>query len=370
MGKMIRKSDRKLKPYEIYELLGLTVIERICEQEGNIKSLSIEHDKKLASLTETDNGPLERQVDIWWEFEQDGKKKCAIIQAKNWKDRVELQHIDTFVSVLQDLPEKPIGIMITCKGFESGPLFVAKKHGIELFILRGEKARLPFCSDEFPEGIIPSMSVDVNQQVIDVIGVSLSVEHSKDEKEESVQKELTRDPNETILVAADGKRATTLSNFAKALCPKEITSGEHEIKQEFKGADCWFVIRENSELRPLKIHALEAKYQVSQTVAEVVESKPGYMKVKLRYAENKSSKEGKVEVAPSFRIKSVVTNTFQPIGDENTFGVSALYMDDSGKIRSFEDNLTVRVEMDLSELQNRSSKKEAQEKKSQDGLQN
>jgi len=119
-----------------YEILVKQIFGQILCMDG-LKNLRVEHNVKLDAITRGKNGQaLKRQIDVYWEFEAGGVVHKAVVQAKDLTRRITLGMVDTFKSVLDDLPGQPRGIMVTNVGFQSGAQEYAEARGIALYLLR------------------------------------------------------------------------------------------------------------------------------------------------------------------------------------------------------------------------------------------
>lgn len=154
-----RASKKKLRnnPGKEYEVLLEQVVKGLNALEGaGLKNVRIERNVYLEEKTPDDKGqPMTRQIDLVWEFELAGMKYQTVFQAKNLKDKVERHHIDTFKTVLQDIPGNPKGVIVTKVGFDSGVLNYARHNGIGLYLLRAAEAA------DFAGGNIPSLDLQL-----------------------------------------------------------------------------------------------------------------------------------------------------------------------------------------------------------------
>ena len=143
---------------KLYEQLVEQVIIGLLKLEGDgFKNLRVVRDEKLDAITRGEDGkPLKRQIDVYWEFDVGGLVYRTIIQAKDLNRKIMLGMVDTFKTVLSDLPGQPRGIIITKKGAQAGALKFAKAHGIGSYHLREA------VEQDFAGGVIPTLDYYVS----------------------------------------------------------------------------------------------------------------------------------------------------------------------------------------------------------------
>ena len=94
------------------------------------KNIDVERNKKLI-----DNCGLEREFDIYWEYELFGIQYKTVIECKDYSHKVTIEKIDALIGKLKDLPNiKPI--YATILGYQRGAKTKAIKSGVELLIVR------------------------------------------------------------------------------------------------------------------------------------------------------------------------------------------------------------------------------------------
>lgn len=100
------------------------------EQFFQQHNIIIERNKKLV-----DSAGIEREFDLYWEYELAGVTYKTIIECKDYASRVSIEKIDALIGKLHDLPDiKPI--FATKTGYQSGAETKAKQNKIELLIVR------------------------------------------------------------------------------------------------------------------------------------------------------------------------------------------------------------------------------------------
>ena len=112
-----------------YERFTQAVYQMLAYSTG-VKAGSVKHNKKLDGIS-----GQKHQIDVYWEYEKDGKTHRVAIECKNYSRRISLEKVCAFKGVIDDL-DGVAGIMVTKVGYQKGAKVYAKKHGIALKELR------------------------------------------------------------------------------------------------------------------------------------------------------------------------------------------------------------------------------------------
>lgn len=94
------------------------------------KNIRIEVNKKII-----DNCGIERQFDIYWEYELGGLTYKTVIECKDYDSNVSVEKIDALIGKTQDIPDLK-AVFATRKGYQSGAKIKAEKNKIDLLIVR------------------------------------------------------------------------------------------------------------------------------------------------------------------------------------------------------------------------------------------
>lgn len=94
------------------------------------KNIQIEVDKKI-----TDNCGIERQFDIYWEYELGGITYKTVIECKDYNSNVSVEKIDALIGKIRDIPDLK-AVFATKKGYQSGAKIKADQNKIDLLIVR------------------------------------------------------------------------------------------------------------------------------------------------------------------------------------------------------------------------------------------
>ncbi len=94
------------------------------------KNITVEVDKKIV-----DNCGIERQFDIYWEYELGGLTYKTVIECKDYNSNVSVEKIDALIGKIRDIPDLK-AVFATKKGYQSGARTKAEQNKIDLLIVR------------------------------------------------------------------------------------------------------------------------------------------------------------------------------------------------------------------------------------------
>ena len=112
-----------------YEKFTREVCERLAFNKGLLSS-SVQHNVKLKGKS-----GLEHQVDVYWEYEKEGKVHRVAIECKNYNQKISIARVRDFFGVLYDVGNIK-GIMACKKGYQKGAKKFADYYHITLEELR------------------------------------------------------------------------------------------------------------------------------------------------------------------------------------------------------------------------------------------
>jgi hypothetical protein len=95
------------------------------------------------------------QIDLVVDIPSEVLPFKALVQCKDWGNRVKREQVMAFHSVLNDVAGQPRGIFVTRSGFQAGAVEYGRHHGIELYELRAPK-------DEDWEGLVRSVELTMS----------------------------------------------------------------------------------------------------------------------------------------------------------------------------------------------------------------
>lgn len=100
------------------------------EMISSLDNVEIELNKKIV-----DRSGIEREFDIYWEFELGGNKYKTVIECKDYASPISIEKIDAFLGKTSDIPGLKL-IYATKTGYQSGAKIKAESHNIELLVIR------------------------------------------------------------------------------------------------------------------------------------------------------------------------------------------------------------------------------------------
>lgn len=112
-----------------YELFTREVYEQLAEAT-KLSASKVRHNEKLEGVS-----GQKHQIDVYWEYENDGKSQRVAIECKNYKRRISKEKVCAFKGVLDDL-DGVNGIMVSKVGFQKGAKLYAQQYNISLKELR------------------------------------------------------------------------------------------------------------------------------------------------------------------------------------------------------------------------------------------
>lgn len=117
------------KDYELF-VANLQQALLNAEQVTTQKNISIEVNKKLL-----DSCGIEREFDIYWEYELAGFVYKTVIECKDYSSKVSVEKIDALIGKVKDLPDLK-AVFATKMGYQSGAKAKAEQNKIDLLIVR------------------------------------------------------------------------------------------------------------------------------------------------------------------------------------------------------------------------------------------
>ena len=124
--------DTDINTGKEYELFVARLQQAILSSENIAahENIVVETDKKLM-----DNCGVERQFDIFWEYQLGGFTYKTVIECKDYDSNVSVDKIDALIGKVQDLPDLR-AVFATKKGYQSGAKAKAEHNKIDLLIVR------------------------------------------------------------------------------------------------------------------------------------------------------------------------------------------------------------------------------------------
>jgi hypothetical protein len=94
------------------------------------ENIKVERDKKIV-----DDCGVERQFDIYWEYDLGGFTYKTVIECKDYSSNISIEKIDALIGKTRDIPGLK-AVFATKKGYQSGAKAKAEKNKIDLLIVR------------------------------------------------------------------------------------------------------------------------------------------------------------------------------------------------------------------------------------------
>lgn len=115
-----------------YELFVANLQQALLNAENitTQKNIKVEVDKKII-----DSCGIERQFDIYWEYELGGFTYKTVIECKDYASNVSVEKIDSLIGKIHDIPDLR-AVFATKKGYQSGAKKKAVQNKIDLLIVR------------------------------------------------------------------------------------------------------------------------------------------------------------------------------------------------------------------------------------------
>lgn len=220
------------KNYEIFvQNLQQALIN--AEEFMSQNNIEIERNKKI-----TDNCGIDREFDLYWEYEVAGLTYKTVIECKDYASTISVEKIDALIGKTKDIPDL-IPVFATKTGYQSGAKTKAKHNKIELLIVREQKDE----DWEDKEGNPLIKQININIQISQPNRInSIKVEVDKDwvEKNPHINLEkyiVTPEMQDKVFVEDIDKQMTySFLELSDKLKLDSINSGEHLHEEIFLDA--------------------------------------------------------------------------------------------------------------------------------------
>ena len=115
-----------------YELFVASLQQALLNTENitTQKNIVVEVNKKIF-----DNCGIERQFDIYWEYELGGLTYKTVIECKDYNASITLEKIDALIGKVKDIPDLK-AVFATKTGYQSGAKTKAEQNKIDLLVVR------------------------------------------------------------------------------------------------------------------------------------------------------------------------------------------------------------------------------------------
>lgn len=248
--RMSRTTKQKGDDYENFVSRIYSSIKEI-EKVGLIKCSRIERHKKVPAKYGTP-----REIDLYWEYEMEGKLKKTAIECKGYKSRVTIEKLDAFHTKLQDTGIDN-GIFCALSGYQSGAIDSAKYHNITVLELREPR-------EEDWHGTMSKLTLTTKITSPIVLDVHAEFVASASEEKGRNEKVLLLDDN---IYSPEGTIETTLDEILRKHVSTHRELGEQKIEQFFTNSymKIWG--------RTMQLKRICIKYKLSTSTYTTVLSK-------------------------------------------------------------------------------------------------
>lgn len=227
------------------------------------KNIQVEVDKKI-----TDNCGIERQFDIYWEYELSGITYKTVIECKDYNSNVSVEKIDALIGKIRDIPDLK-AVFATKKGYQSGAKAKADQNKIDLLIVREQNDT--DWTDEDGTPLIKKICINMHlcrpahihkfEPVIDGEWVK---ENTAIDTTKPIS--LSGLNNEIFIENIDSGETYSLHELASRLAPLE--SKEYGVFEKVEKFNNVFIY--HKDLR-LKLAGYKIEYSISKPINEPIE---------------------------------------------------------------------------------------------------
>lgn len=124
------------------------------EMFTNQNNITVEVNKII-----TDSCGINRQFDIYWEYELGGITYKTVIECKDYNSKVSVDKIDALIGKIRDIPDlKPV--FATKTGYQSGAETKAEQNKVDLLIVREQNDSDWTAEDGTP--LVKKISIDIH----------------------------------------------------------------------------------------------------------------------------------------------------------------------------------------------------------------
>lgn len=121
----------------------------------NLRTIAFETRKKIRN-----SYGVEREFDVYWEYEIAGHGCKTVIECKNYNSRVTIEKIDALVGKLGDIDGAIDPVLATKTGYQSGARAAAEHNNVELLVVREQD--ISDWTDENGQPLIRRIPIEIN----------------------------------------------------------------------------------------------------------------------------------------------------------------------------------------------------------------
>ena len=227
------------------------------------KNIEVEVRKKIF-----DNCGIEREFDVYWEYELAGLTYKTIIECKDYNSSVSVGEIDGILGKTQDIPDLKL-VFATTKGYQSGAKLKAKHNNIELLLVREQNSSDWITQDGNP--LIKKVSINITYEPpTRILKWQPKLDGEWLEKNSNIDDSqpisIGAWSNEIFIEDIGNSDNYSLHELAGQLTPLHgETHGDFNTIKNYEHA---FIV--SHDIR-LKLHSLEIDYAIDEPIVESIE---------------------------------------------------------------------------------------------------
>lgn len=254
------------------------------------RNIQVEINKKIM-----DNCGVERQFDLYWEYELGGLTYKTVIECKDYASTIPVEKVDALIGKIQDIPDLK-GVFATRQGYQAGAKTKADKHKIDLLIVREQNDSDWVDADGTP--LIKSIGLNFHiQRPARITNFSPQIDsdwlaENSDLKPEQVHA-LSGMNNQIFIEDQDRDEKYSLHDLAERLTSSQSQYGTFQEAKEFKSAFL-FVNGVKLKLLAYNLEYVIPKPLVSSSVIDFSKELDGVIEYLQRGLKKVVFKDGKV----------------------------------------------------------------------------
>ena len=233
------------------------------DKNTELKNITVEKNKIIK-----DKNGINREFDLYWEFELGGINYKTVIECKDYKSKIKINKIDEFVGKLQDIPGlKPI--FATTKGYESGALKKAEQHGIEPLVMREQNDS--DWKDEIGNFLTKILRIEIIAFTpayitkVDILYDGNWIKENRPDIDITKPYQMIADNREIFIDDIIDKEKYSIYDLATKLTSQENKPGEYEKTKGFKEA--YILFREDR----IKVSFIKVHFYISKPFETQIE---------------------------------------------------------------------------------------------------
>ncbi len=246
-----------------YEKLVQDIFQTILNTEYGQRNIKVQRNVKLIGKS-----GIEREFDIYWEYEQAGFIHKTVIECKDYSNPISIDRIDAFIGKLQDFPNM-FGVFATKVGYQSGAKTYAENNNIDTIIIREPDITKDFV-DQSGIPLIKVIQLNIEMHLpptITKVNAVLDKEYIKENSITNIPpNEYVSFPDKIWIEDTETGAKNTLYDIIHEIeINPELTYGHHEKQIRFSNT---FITYENGTR--FKIKQLDIAYEMRPPVISTI----------------------------------------------------------------------------------------------------